>query len=1076
MPSTFSSPKSPWPRRVAAVAVAGVGISSLLGGAPALAQGSTPVSSASARAGDASRDWFSDPRTPAQRRAEIDVPANPAAYSGRLRETTAVYRTRAGGVAVPVTWAYGHDLQSRQAVVLDDHGLFDFNSAQATRSTRQQIRRLAASLDYVSAVTCEGYADYAGLPANEQRLSRARAREICDLLDDQRPGIDTRVVGFGGDVPAVVGGDADARDKNRRVVITVTDSRPIVVAPDAPTQLRVRAGNRSLGLSFDAPAGRGASALTGFQVSLDGGRTWQRLSVDDGDPSTATVRHLENGTTYRVAVRAVNSAGAGEASSVLRATPVAPVAVPGAPTLLSAEGGEYSVTITFSAPERDGGSAVTAYEASRDGGATWSRISVSGSGPLTKTWSDVAPENVWALRVRALNDAGHSAASNLLTAMAFGRPSAPAIGETWGDDGSVHVSFSAPDHDGGKPVTGYQASVDGGDTWVDVDTLGDGPWTASFDGLTNGHFYTVQVRASNLYGPGDVDQTFVLAATTPAAPALSLVTPLDGSADVVLDVPSDDGGSPVTGYEVSTDEGDTWQELVVVTVDGHLAGHLTGLANGTTYGVRVRALSDLGHGPASETLTVVPRTVPSVPVWEDATGGVLSADLSFSAPESDGGSEVTGYQYSVDGGDWADLDVTPGTPLTAVVTGLAVGGHDVSLRAVNAAGHSAATDPRHVTALRVLTVPGVPTLAEPTLLDSAADVVFTAPEDDGGSEILRYEFTDGEHVGTLVLDVVDGVRTGHVTGLTPGHVYNLRFRAVNAIGDGDWSEGREVTAVTVPGAPSLGAPTLLDGGADLALTAPGSDGGSEITGYEVSTDGGDHWTSATGPTLHLRDLTNGHAYDVRVRAVNGVGAGAASTTRSVTPRTVPGTPTVAEVTGGSLQATLSFTAPSDNGGSEITGYEYSTDGDTWHALTVTGTTSLSAVVSGLGVGGYDVAIRAVNAAGAGAATSASHVTVTAPAAPNAPMLNSADEWFNEIEVWFTAPAANGAAVTGYQIELNGSGTWTDLNLYDQGNGSWYGWFPYTNYMTPGDTVRVRAVSNGTPGDPSNSVFAYNYWW
>ena len=98
--------------------------------------------------------------------------------------------------------------------------------------------------------------------------------------------------------------------------------------------------------------------------------------------------------------------------------------------------------------------------------------------------------------------------------------------------------------------------------------------------------------------------------------------------------------------------------------------------------------------------------------------------------------------------------------------------------------------------------------------------------------------------------------------------------------------------------------------------------------------------------------------------------------------TVAGAPTGVTATAGNATATVSWTAPTSNGGAAITDYaiEYSSDnGATWSAFVHTASTATSATVTGLVNGKtYVFRIKAVNSVGQSVAASSSAVTPTAP--------------------------------------------------------------------------------------------------
>ena len=92
-----------------------------------------------------------------------------------------------------------------------------------------------------------------------------------------------------------------------------------------------------------------------------------------------------------------------------------------------------------------------------------------------------------------------------------------------------------------------------------------------------------------------------------------------------------------------------------------------------------------------------------------------------------------------------------------------------------------------------------------------------------------------------------------------------------------------IGAVTVPGAPTIGAATAGNASASIAFTAPSSNGGATITGYTASCVTGSTTKTGTGTSspISVSSLTNGSAYSCTVKASNSAGNSAASSAVSV---------------------------------------------------------------------------------------------------------------------------------------------------------------------------------------------------
>ncbi len=230
-------------------------------------------------------------------------------------------------------------------------------------------------------------------------------------------------------------------------------------------------------------------------------------------------------------------------------------------------------------------------------------------------------------------------------------------------------------------------------------------------------------------------------------------------------------------------------------------------------------------------------------------------------------------------------------------------------------------------------------------------------------------------------------------------------------------------APTAPGAPTSLVGTSGNGRVSLTWVAPGSNGGSAITGYTVTASPGG--ATATSKTLAatVTGLTNGTAYTFTVTATNAIGTSPPSAvSNTVTPATVPGVPTKAVASLVGAQVVVSWTAPASNGGSPITGYTVTSTPD---GVTATTTGALSVQVNGL-TNGHHLHVHGDRDQRGGHQRFIGCVergdrrrSVTAPGAPTSLVGTSGN---GQATVTWTAPASNGgSAITGYTVTASPGG-------------------------------------------------------
>lgn len=204
---------------------------------------------------------------------------------------------------------------------------------------------------------------------------------------------------------------------------------------------------------------------------------------------------------------------------------------------------------------------------------------------------------------------------------------------------------------------------------------------------------------ATIYG-GDVYSTDVPPSTVPQPPT-GLASSAVSSSRINLswNAPSNDGGSPVTGYKIERSaSGGAFSVLVANTGSAGTAHSDTGLSAGTTYTYRVSAINAVGSSSPSNTASAATLSVPSKPTSLAATAFSFSQiDLSWVAPSSSGGSAITGYniERSGDGGStWGTVASNTGTTATEYSdTGLAPSTtYTYRVSAINAVGTGLPSD------------------------------------------------------------------------------------------------------------------------------------------------------------------------------------------------------------------------------------------------------------------------------------------------------------------------------------------------------------------------------------------------
>ena len=831
-------------------------------------------------------------------------------------------------------------------------------------------------------------------------------------------------------------------------------------APGKPTGVSVTAGKNRLSVSWSAPTGTGgyaASFLT-YTVEIREGSsgTWS----DDGvtvSGRTATITGLDNGVDYQVQVETANPAGtSGFTDPPVEGTPVGDR--PGAPTISGVTEGDGLLTVSWDAPTDTGGYDVSflSYVVEYRKGSTGS-FTTFASAETGTTVTIPSLDNGYQYQVRVATNNPTNLPSPYATATGTPEGRAPdpptnvSVSAPANQANQLEVSWDAPTGTGGYDVSflSYVVEYRESDTagsWLDAGVSISGTM-ATITGLYNGIQYDVQVAATN---PADTSgfasDSGTPVGTAPGAPgSLSVQAGQDGELLVSWAVPSNTGGyaDSFLTYDVQyrradADAADPWTDGPQ-NVTG-TSTTITGLDNGVAYDVQVLAENPAGASGYTTPKEGTPSgTEPSAVRNLAVTAGDTKLDVSWDAPADNGGYSTLTYRVQhrkrYHSGSWSSAGVTI-TGTTAEITGLDNGQeYDVRVRASNDAGHGPYT---RVSAAPEGTLPGTPGNLMVEAKNKQLKLTWDAPTD-GGYDSLSYvvEYRTGSEEWRVFGESAGNSTNTETTisRLFNGTSYDVRVFAKNALGSSTAATSTGTPVGTLPGAPRHVAARPGHESLDITWSAPQNTGGygSATLTYTVefkqsgSTDAfSDTGVTVTGTSAAITGLTNGTAYEVRVGASNGAGAGTAYGTVTATPNKSFKSRDVV-VTGGSGSLEVAWSPPAAPS-SEIDSYDiqYRLNGtQTW--TEVADVTSPHTISSLTANASYDVQVG-TNDTSASATVWSDTVTVSARPAPPATWIS---DWarMNEGKPrvrWGVVGGAN--APTGYKIQWKREGEdWDPVN-------------------------------------------------
>ncbi|MEI6796035.1 MAG: leucine-rich repeat protein [Methanomassiliicoccales archaeon] len=189
----------------------------------------------------------------------------------------------------------------------------------------------------------------------------------------------------------------------------------MMTPPSTPLDIVAFPGSSQARLSWTAPGSDGNCSVSAYEVYYGTEDTLDRFFGSFGPTARmANITGLQPaGTVFCFAVRAINEVGASPMSAVVHAIPYT---VPGAPILVTATAGVEKVTISWQAPNNDGGNAIAGYNVYRALAGGSEVLTTVGAGTLSYVDTKGTVGTTYTYYIVASNAAGAGANSSQVSA------------------------------------------------------------------------------------------------------------------------------------------------------------------------------------------------------------------------------------------------------------------------------------------------------------------------------------------------------------------------------------------------------------------------------------------------------------------------------------------------------------------------------------------------------------------------------------------------------------------------------------------------------------------------------------
>lgn len=796
-------------------------------------------------------------------------------------------------------------------------------------------------------------------------------------------------------------------------------------APEAPEKVSVELDeNVDTTVHATLEAGHnGGSTITGYEFILKGTNFSQSIVTTENE---ATWENVPRGKNYVVEAKVVNAIG--KSNETISNEITVPAIAPSKPTATITNLTSRSVVISGEVKD-NGGAEITNLQYSYENGI-WVEAEIfdPASGKFEINVSNLQGLEDYDFKIRAINNIGASEISTLNFSVPSKAPEGIDIYSVIVDGRNLYVEWQTlgdlNEKETQKLIYRIKVYNDKSEETLSLTTVHPSTW---FAGLTPGFNGYVEVSVSVDNGETFILNTesapFSIAPEAPEAPtSITQIVNNSVTTGFTWTEPKFDGGSAITGYNFILKQDDAIIQNVNTTTN-----QITGLnlSKGKTYDVEVRAVNAVGAGQATTQTFVTGTTPPSVVLNVTSTATENGVVFKWSAPEDNGGVDITGYEYVLRNtvtNEIVSSDTVNAATFESNEIAMPFGNvnykFEIAARNSNGLSDKVTLDYRSP----ILAPKDAPTVTSATFNadNTALTVAWTPGENDGG-ETISYilNISDGEETEAISIDAENGKYSTIITSdnfeFSNNHKYVITIQSQNSKGISPESPETEIKSnILVPTAATF-TNSINENILTITPNSSVNDGGEEPV-YTLLVEG-EAPVSVT-PGVAVNYVVNyGKTYNVTLTTTNS--AGETKTEKSIKiPATYPGVPsgnvTVDNVTN---DVKITAIAPAFDGGAVITSYIFDIVEDNNVVNTIVSETP-EVTIKGSDLKAnqsYKVAIRVENSAGLESAESTLgfSTNIIAPGSPTNLDVKVVDA--NNIKIKTTAPLTDGGDSTNLSV-------------------------------------------------------------